>query len=332
LVRKIIPDDGGLDLQHLRRFAKYEDLPEEVRALISNAQSPLTTNEDNDPSKDRILIVGPVNAISQQSLTESLSAFISVSIWSIPVPLFAPTSQEQASLWTLKYWPTIYKKVNPFGPHFSLISKAEIEIQKDVDKWMNLAAEVASEASTTGSGEHIGVVIVERLNGLSRPVAVAGDARWQDWRRTPSGNVTAHAALRAIAMVAEGLKLSEKIEKGNGHSIEPEALDIFRDQPLGQVERKYYQPSASSDGYLCHELEIYCTHEPCVMCSMAIVHSRFGKVVFKQRMPHTGGLCADGRLGHGLFWRKELNWTMLAWQWSHGESDSYDEISAQLHA
>jgi len=51
------------------------------------------------------------------------------------------------------------------------------------------------------------------------------------------------------------------------------------------------------------------------MCAMAIVHSRFGRLVFGKRMPATGGICADGELGHGLFWRKELNWTLLAWQW-----------------
>ena len=57
------------------------------------------------------------------------------------------------------------------------------------------------------------------------------------------------------------------------------------------------------------------------MCAMAIVHSRFGKVVFKHRMPRTGGLCADGDLGHGLFWRKELNWQLLGWEWSHPSSE-----------
>jgi tRNA-specific adenosine deaminase 3 len=92
---------------------------------------------------------------------------------------------------------------------------------------------------------------------------------------------------------------------------------IFRDRPFLEVEKGLYDASGNKDGYLCHDLEFYCTHEPCVMCSMAIVHSRFGRVIFKHRMPDTGGLCADGKLGHGLFWRKELNWTLLAWQWAH---------------
>lgn len=52
------------------------------------------------------------------------------------------------------------------------------------------------------------------------------------------------------------------------------------------------------------------------MCSMAMIHSRFTRVVFERRMHNTGALTAEGLLGYGLFWRKELNWTMLAWQWN----------------
>jgi len=234
----------------------------------------------------------------------------------LPVPLLAPTSQEQATRWSSKYWPTVYKKSNVFGPHPSLVSRAAEIIEHDAGKWLALAAEVADRAYTEGSGERVGVVIVERHNGVGRPVAIAGDARWLDWPRSSAGNVTAHAALRGIAMVAEGLKAKEELEAGIARQVTNNGSGtIFRDQPHGILE-KGFSPPSDQEGYLCHELEIYCTHEPCVMCSMAIVHSRFGKLVFKYRMDRTGGICADGELGHGLFWRKELNWTLLAWKWS----------------
>jgi tRNA-specific adenosine deaminase 3 len=258
------------------------------------------------------------------------STLETVTVCTIPVPLLAPTSQEQATLWTSTYWPTVYKKSNPFGPHFAVVAKAENDIREDVEKWMNMAEEVAKEVSITGSGEQIGVVVVERKEGIARPVVVAGDARWQDWPRSSSGNATAHAALRAIAMVAAGLKLREGIEQGNEHATEPDGPLIFQDQPLGNFEQENYHPSTSTDGYLCHDLEIYCTHEPCVMCSMAFMHSRFGKVVFRQRMPRTGGMCADGELGHGLFWRKELNWQLLAWHWSCGDDIMDEDAGTQL--
>jgi tRNA-specific adenosine deaminase 3 len=254
----------------------------------------------------------------------------------------------------------------------------------------------------TGSGEPVGVVIVERRNGVGRPVAVAGDARWIDWPCKGPGNVTAHAALRAIAMVAAGLKGIDESEQSTSTSsasatnpggenapalqsicvgsnstlqLETEKIaaeqvikagvesnplnsqeviwntkpdtdvtfmsggeekqaptgNIFQDTPILAGEKDYNDQSGTEAGYLCHDLEIYCTHEPCVMCSMAILHSRFGKTIFQHRMPKTGGMCSDGDLGHGLFWRKELNWTLLAWQWIPSTNDRQAE-PANLHA
>jgi tRNA-specific adenosine deaminase 3 len=411
LIRNVLPDDGGVELGHLRRFAKLEDVPQHVRDivasrnesqqdtggaavddidslvkevlrgvseatadLVNSSEKELSTDEgdavvdaqkesstkraniaidlDKGPATERLLVVGATSVISRAEIIEVLSAVLSNPIiFSIPAPLLAPTSQEHATLWSSRYWPTVYKKTNPFGPHPSIASRAELEIRDEVKKWMGLATEVARQAGTTGSGEAVGVVIVERRNGVARPVAVAGDARWLGWPCNKRGNVTAHAALRAIAMVSEGLRLKDETKKAPAASSEGTSIDaegsgeeqnaqksleyspsgspiredyvtnkdarsIFRDRPLLEVEKGHYDTSGNENGYLCHDLELYCTHEPCVMCSMAIVHSRFGRVIFEQRMPDTGGLCADGKLGHGLFWRKELNWTLLAWQWA----------------
>jgi tRNA-specific adenosine deaminase 3 len=255
-----------------------------------------------------------VHATDREPVLASISPS---AIFITTVPLLPPTSQPQAARYSARYWPTVYKKANPFGPHPSLVSRAAAELAPDVATWMALAAAAARDARTSGAGEQIGVVVVERREGVARLVAVAGDMRWAGWRRGTAGNVTAHAALRVIAMVAEGLR-----KKGGG-AEEPER-GIFQDEPRGAVERSEV---AAEDGYLCHDLEVYTTHEPCVMCAMALVHSRFGRVVFGRRMK-TGGLCADGELGHGLFWRKELNWTMLAWEWRVGGGDA--EVEAEV--
>ncbi|TAQ85170.1 hypothetical protein B7494_g6501 [Chlorociboria aeruginascens] len=312
LIRKIIPEDGGIDLQHLRRFAKPGEVPQKVRDLI-----PENSSISPEPDQQLLLLVGSTASISSESLLEALSPLLaSVSLFSTSVPLLAPTSQEQAASWASKYWPTVYKKNNPFGPHPSIVSRAGDEIEGDVGKWMDLASQVARQSCSEGRGEEFGVVVVERRGGIARPVAVAGDARWLDWPRVGSGNVTAHAVLRAIATVSAGLKARDEAHIVPENITPSKAEGIFQDKPIGSLERDNCRRSGDSDGYLCHGLEIYCSHEPCVMCSMAIVHSRFGKVVFQQRMSKTGGLCANGKLGHGLFWRKELNWTLLAWQYS----------------
>jgi len=315
LIRDILPNDGGIDLQHLRRFAKYHDVNDRVRGAHA------ASSVRNETPKV-FLVVAATEVATQQFLADALSPKLgSLSFFTIEVPLLAPTSQEQASLWSSLYWPTIYKKSNPFGPHPSIISRAEEEIQGDIEKWMALAAEVARQSQAGGMGETFGVVVVERLNGIARPVAVAGDARWLDWPKEGSGNATAHATLRAIDMVAQQVRRSHQIEEDEATEGIDGGVGIFRGQPTLSIEKENYRMSMDQEGYLCHGLEIYCTHEPCVMCSMAIVHSRFGRVIFEHRMNRTGGLCADGELGHGLFWRKELNWQLLAWQWFRPASD-----------
>ncbi|CAG8951457.1 hypothetical protein HYFRA_00007373 [Hymenoscyphus fraxineus] len=150
-------------------------------------------------------------------------------------------------------------------------------------------------------------------------------------REGGEGNVAAHAVMRGIGMVSQGLARDYTASSTIPPFSDTEG-GIFRNHPLLDLERDLPEKEVDVGGYLCHDLEIYCTHEPCVMCSMAIVHSRFGRAVFEKRMCGTGGLCADeGGLGHGLWWRKELNWTMLGWRWvrpvgfREGRGDVVDE-------
>ena len=73
-----------------------------------------------------------------------------------------------------------------------------------------------------------------------------------------------------------------------------------------------------SEGYLCSGLDLYLTHEPCVCCAMAMIHSRFRTCIFEKRMPGSGALSARDSptsLGYGLFWRRELNWRVMTFHY-----------------
>ncbi|KAI1471598.1 cytidine deaminase-like protein [Daldinia caldariorum] len=177
-------------------------------------------------------------------------------------------------------------------------------------------------------------------------VAIAADARWHQMERTGlTGNPMAHAALRAISMVAQKLVRAEDRPKSTQKVMDFEA---FQDKPLLSDEQLVFDGDhPCPDGYLCHELELYMTHEPCTMCAMAILHSRMGRIVFRHRMPLTGGMSSEDRgydacaasgtcgggscgggQGLGLHWRKELNWTLLGWEW---ESDSIEKLTVDPH-
>ncbi|KAI1179683.1 hypothetical protein F4777DRAFT_442359 [Nemania sp. FL0916] len=202
----------------------------------------------------------------------------------------------------------------------------------------NDTAEYAVTSGATGSEPE--------AKETTQIVALAGDARWyQQERIGRTGNPMGHAALRAISMVAQKLVRAEDRAESSPPIMEFEA---FQDGPLLDDEEVVFNAAhPCPDGYLCHDLELYLTHEPCVMCAMAILHSRMGRIVFRHRMPLTGGMssedrgynscgdpiacdngpCGGGR-GLGLHWRKELNWSMLGWEW---ETDTVERLRVDPH-
>lgn len=245
------------------------------------------------------------------------------------MPLLPPSSEDQARRWSQEYWPTTYKGGNPHGPHPVIVARASQEIQSQVSQFMGLAIGAGLAAWIESKGEPFGAVVIERNREEGAVVlAAAGDARWEGIgsdRRQGCGNVVAHAVMRVIGMVARKRRSLLQDE-----SQGPSLPDSFAEEPLTQIEMDEFAKSTiAPGGYLCLDLELYVTHEPCVMCCMAINHSRFGKVVFSERMPLTGGLAADHGSsdsynikhgGYGLWWRQELNWKFLAWQWVNDDN------------
>lgn len=218
-----------------------------------------------------------------------------------------------------------------------------------------------------------------RGRGLEDVIAVAGDARWaplpcdDEPSEEGCGNIMAHAVIRAIGMVAQ-----MRLQQGEGATATTDGADgvdeappsppakrkqpptsneqaskstkqpgetgsIFVDRPLTSLEMGFFlRDRLAPNGYLCTDLDIYITHEPCVMCSMAILHSRFRYAAFERRMAKTGAMTADGGagrgegLGYGLYWRpSELNWKFLAWEFVadvHESSKSAQYVEETLQA
>ncbi|TID20187.1 cytidine deaminase-like protein [Venturia nashicola] len=344
VLRNVIPPEVVLSLQHLRRFARADYLPSHLLSIATRADGDGDLAKSEGKSTTSHLLVSPTSTISLSDLEalflkhKDLFDPLKTLIQEIHVPVFAPTSAEQAAEWSTKYWPTIYKNTNPYGPHPSMVRRAELELMADgkADEYMDLAGKAATECEQGGHGVGIGVVIVERGSGackFPRVVAAAGDARFRGLKSEPGDgdalaekcNVMGHAVLRAIAMVADKRLALEELERNNKPS--PKELDsaVFTSYPLTPIETHYagLTDNLTGGGYLCLDLELYLTHEPCVMCAMAILHSRFGRVVFGQAMANTGALNAEiGSLEYGLFWREQLNWKYLCWQWKEGVSET----------
>lgn len=107
--------------------------------------------------------------------------------------------------------------------------------------------------------------------------------------RTSSNHPLRHAVLNAIAAVA-GLRTTP---------------------PFSEIT-----PSRNGADYLLTSMSLFVTHEPCVMCAMALLHSRVREVFFVFPRPRAGGF--EGSFG--VHSRRDLNHRFDAWRWT-GEVD-----------
>ena len=261
----------------------------------------------------------------------------SMEFYSLEIPMMPPASQEQAQEWTKKYWPTVYKRQNPYGPQHNIITDATEDIMAMVETYMDVAITVGQSAMAQGMGKSIGAVIVDRsAKKDGEVIAAAGDARWhgtQAGSDLQPGQPMAHAVMRAIGMVAR--KRRSKGSDMHSKQISFESKQSAIDFPVTKLEHEYCAlTDLGQGGYLCLDFEIYITHEPCIMCSMALLHSRFGRVVFGTQMPSTGGLTVDVAkgTGYGLSWLPSLNWKMLAWQYATSSDSDVPEQCDDWHA
>ena len=102
--------------------------------------------------------------------------------------------------------------------------------------------------------------------------------------------------------------------------------EFYRAKPTAKLESSSFQstpdltqqaiapiqdPLHNGEGYQLTNRTLYITHEPCVMCTMALVHARVKEVVFIHSMPSTGG-CGGTVLVPGL---KTINHRFNVWRW-----------------
>ncbi|KAJ5216921.1 hypothetical protein N7468_009929 [Penicillium chermesinum] len=149
----------------------------------------------------------------------------------------------------------------------------------------------------------------------------------------------------------------------------PTIEGIHVDHPTATTKASRIR-SRSEGGYLCTDLDVYVSHEPCVCCSMGMLLSRFRAVVFPRsgRM-ETGGITSEPaiapmrvedesdwggsfsgepwgdsadedvdkapeRVYYGLHWRKELNWRALGFEFVEDDvsEESSTGVNVAFHA
>lgn len=98
------------------------------------------------------------------------------------------------------------------------------------------------------------------------------------------------------------------LDERNEHPLKHSIMNAISQIASQELEQR--NASGDSVGYLCHNLLVYTTHEPCCMCAMALVHSRIGRLTYL--FAHDRG-AIESSLFIGD--RKDLNWSFDIWRW-----------------
>ncbi|OQR87214.1 inactive tRNA-specific adenosine deaminase-like protein 3-like [Achlya hypogyna] len=128
--------------------------------------------------------------------------------------------------------------------------------------------------------------MVARLLDIGTPATVANGCGQQSCFvvNPASGLVVASAADWTPSTVANPLMQHAAMQ----------ALEVVSTQDLAK---------SVADSYLCTNYDVYMAVEPCVMCSMALVHSRVRRVIYVTKNPRSGALGSC----HFLHTQRSLN-------------------------
>ncbi|KAM6968141.1 putative inactive tRNA-specific adenosine deaminase-like protein 3 [Aplochiton taeniatus] len=273
-------------LQHIKRVraCKEKGSPHSLEVIVCLANDVLDIDSRKDVSLHTLF---PSDSTKCNVLGEPFL----VEIPACP-PLTRPQFEEAS-----QHWPTTFHEdkqvtVALKGELFNPLQKAQMQ------EHMMAALAVARAGHREGM-KAVGAVIVDPKD--DRVVAVGHDC-------SRGENPLHHAVMVCIDLVAHG-------QGGGAYCFDKYAACQFKATSSSPTEKagvlgtpgvsqNDVLPVAEDCGqpYICTGYDLYVTREPCVMCAMALVHSRIGRVFY-------GTASADGAFGtkYKIHAEKNLN-------------------------
>jgi tRNA-specific adenosine deaminase 3 len=223
-----------------------------------------------DPTRLQALVVLADTQIQSNVIEALTSLSIEVNPIEVHVPKYAPLTKDEFHDGN-RIWPMV------FHPHVDLVATTaltEDEIAQ-MKTHMTTILDVAKALPVHACCRSHSVIIVNPL--MNSVVGTSTDyfSPASHHHSSPYNNpLMDHAVMQALSVVAA-------------------AQNATRSHP----------ESTHTESYLCTGFDVYLAYEPCVMCAMALVHSRVRRVIYGLSNAEAGAL---GTLYH-LHTKRSLN-------------------------
>lgn len=208
-------------------------------------------------NEDCILIIVCISDELPKDLADQIEGLIPDSLRQVEIPSKAPRTRHQ------------FQKSKDFWPcHFHEDKRLEAILGKTLpevwgDKPFDTHCRNMQRITKQDDGKAAAALVWDPKQG--RQVAFAYDSQDQ--------HVLRHAAMNLIDSVAHA----------HGGGAWPASTEV-------------QAADTNEKSYLLTDYDVYLSHEPCIMCSMALVHSRVSRVFFAQTNDLNGGLFSLARL------------------------------------
>ena len=299
---------------HLKRVRRTNSTPATLEILVCPAPRPHEQYLSMSTQKE-------LKAAAYAHLSEEVIALVErleASLCIIHVPEQMPCSLEQAEEWS-HYWPLSYKR-----PHPGLtIPPEDVPV---MHRHMTRALQLASTNRERG-GVFNACIIVNPLSdseivqasdcrqnhplhhAAMQAAAAAGEWQLRVWPVTEERMETHVFHEKLLAVVASKRR---RMQSNGNSSSEENGGDPNKPAHngggnnngpfLSESERSDTKSSLSENErpYLCTGFDAYLVGEPCLMCAMALVHSRVRRVVFCRNDATHGALGGSGTRIHSL--------------------------------
>lgn len=271
-------------MSHIKRVRRCESDQQNSLQVLIFVGTPQSHLDIVNEVKNDVGFSNSVFKYLDETIRSKLKNFKLVQVASLP-----PLTRGQFDF-SKNFWPV------SFHEYKSLTAMVECTLfsqdqMKKMDENMAIAIKSAQRGQESNCRSYRGVAIVNPvLNTLIASSCDMVEAR----KGFPdvSGHPLHHAVMVAIDLVARS--------QGGG------AYNWYSTESKGSCDGLYFNPdfyqNASPTSYICTGLDAYVTAEPCVMCAMALLHSRIGRVFYGTR--HKEGAFGSKFKIHAM---KELN-------------------------